>query len=103
MHAFERPRIGMTMKDDDHVLQWKRTASEELTPLSKSLLSPLQSVFGIKPEPPKTAADVTRESRASFLELRSQRSGVPSLDPFPLFKERRDTGTAANLWCVSVE
>jgi hypothetical protein len=101
MNACEGPRAGMTMKDDDHVLEWKRTTSEELT-LSKSLLSPaLQSVFSIKPEPPKTAADVTREARASFLELRSQRSGLPSFDPFPLFKERKDAGKAAkSLVCV---
>ncbi|KAG0611233.1 hypothetical protein M758_7G125200 [Ceratodon purpureus] len=96
MHACERPRIGMTMKDDDRGLQWKHSlpTSEELTPLSKSFLSPaFQSVFNIKPEPPKAAGDVSRESRASFLELRSQRSAVSSFDPFPLFKERKDTGS----------
>ena len=100
MHACERPRAGMTMKDDDHVLEWKHRlpTSEELTPLSKALISPvLQSVFSIKPEAPKTAADVSRESRGSFLDLRSQRSGLSSFDPFPLFKERKGTGEGASL------
>lgn len=87
MHACERPRAGMTMKDDDHVLRWKHSlpTTEELTPLSKSLLSPaFSSAFSIKP-----GADVSRESLASLLDLRtqSQRSSLPSF-----FKERKDAG-----------
>lgn len=92
MHACERPRAGMTMKDDDHVLRWKHSLppSEELTPLSKSLLSPaFSSAFSIKPAPLKNGADVSRESLASLLDLRtqSQRSSLPSF-----FKERKDAG-----------
>ncbi len=98
MHACERPSAGMTMRDDDRVLEWKQRLpnSEELAPLSKALISPvLQSVFNIKPEPAKTAADVTREFRGSFLDLRSPRSGVSSYGPFPLVNERKDTGKDA--------
>lgn len=92
MHAFERPRAGMTMKDDHDVLRWKHSlpTAEELTPLSKSLLSPaFSSAFSIKPAPLKNGSDVSRESLASLLDLRtqSQRSSLPSF-----FKERKDAG-----------
>lgn len=82
----------MTMKDDHDVLRWKHSlpTTEELTPLSKSLLSPaFSSAFSIKPAPLKNGADVSRESLASLLDLRtqSQRSSLPSY-----FKERKDAG-----------
>lgn len=100
MHACERPRAGMTMRDDDRVLGWKHSlpTSEEPSPLSKSHISSvLHPAFSRKSEAAKSAADGTREARASFLDLRSQsqRPALPSFDPFPLFKERKDAGEGA--------
>lgn len=90
MHACERPALGMTMKDDHDASRWKYSnTTDELSPLSKSLLSPaaFSSAFSIKPSAPlKNGTDVSRESLASLLDLR-QRSSLPAF-----FKDRKDAG-----------
>lgn len=87
----------MTMKDGDHVVEWNPglPTGEELNPTSKSLISlVLASGLSMKPEPLKTAADVSGESRASFLDSQVQRFSPMSFEALPLFKERKDAGNA---------
>ncbi|XP_024397413.1 uncharacterized protein [Physcomitrium patens] len=97
MHACERRRVvDMTMKDGDHVVEWNPglPTGEELNPTSKSLISlVLASGLSMKPEPLKTAADVSGESRASFLDSQVQRFSPMSFEALPLFKERKDAGS----------
>jgi hypothetical protein len=96
MHACESRWTGMTMEDSDHVAEWKQglPTTEELTPLSQSLISPvLACAFSIKHEASRTPADVQRASRTSFHNLRSkQKNTLPSFDAFPPFQERKDAG-----------
>ncbi|XP_024385665.1 uncharacterized protein [Physcomitrium patens] len=91
--------VGMTMKDEDYVLDWKhrQPKGEELTPSSKSLKSSaMVSCFSIQPVSSKSTADLSRESHASFLDLQVQRSTPMSFNPFPPFKELKNAAEAGD-------
>ncbi|XP_072995671.1 transcription factor BOA-like [Typha latifolia] len=69
--------------DDGHVLEWEigLPSSDDLTPLSQSLIPPdLASAFRIPPEPPRTNLEVHRASSATVSTLFSPSSGDPSED-----------------------
>lgn len=81
-------------KDDDQVSDWTKglPTSEELTPLSHTLISRiLASAFRIKHEEPMTEEDVRRESQATIHNLFKQKP-IPSFDAFPAFQEHDDAG-----------
>lgn len=84
----------MMTKDDDQVSDWTKglPTSEELTPLSHTLISRiLASAFRIKHEEPMTEEDVRRESQATIHNLFKQKP-TPSFDAFPAFQEHDDAG-----------
>ncbi|PIA60407.1 hypothetical protein AQUCO_00300124v1 [Aquilegia coerulea] len=67
--------------NEERVLEWEDGLpnTEDLTPLSQSLISPeLASAFSITPEPSRTLIDVNRASQKTFSSLRKSNQGFLS-------------------------
>lgn len=74
--------------EEDRVMEWETglPGSEELTPLSQSLVPPgLAAAFRIPPEPGRTLLDVHRASAATVSRLR-RASSSSSASSFPTFQ-----------------